>query len=322
VSIALALLLLLAPLFAEAQSPTKASRIGLLGGASPSAAGQNLDGFRQELRERGYVEGQNIVIEYRWAEGKQERLPELAADLVRLKVDVIVATITAAAVAAKSVTTTIPIVMLVVGDPVRLGIIASVGRPGGNITGLTSIGDDLWPKQVELLREVVPGISHVAVLWNPANPSHVPRLKRIEDAARSLGMQPRFHAARSRDDIDNAFAAMTRARAGALLVVADALFFLHRARIADLAMKARLPAMYGVREHADAGGLLVYAASYADLYRRGAVYVDKILKGANPGELPIEQPTKFELVINMKTAKALGLTVPPALLLRADQVIE
>ena len=321
-AVVLTLGVLVAPLAAETQPPAKAPRIGFLGGASPSAASHFLDAFRRGLRERGYVEGQNIVIEYRWAEGRQERLPGLAAELVGLKVDVIVAAITTAALAAKNVTTTIPIVMMVVNEPVRVGLVASLARPGGNITGLAAISDELWPKQLELLKEAVPMVSRVAVLWNPANFSHGPALKGIVVAARSLGMQPQLHEARGPDEFDSAFAAMTRARAGALLVVADTLFFLHRTRIADLAAKARLPAMYGSREHVEVGGLLAYAADYADLYRRGATYVDKILKGARPAGLPVEQPTKFELVINLKTAKALGLTIPRSVVLRANRVIE
>jgi putative ABC transport system substrate-binding protein len=313
---------LFVPLAAQAQQAGKVPRIGFLGSTSPSDASARLDAFRQGLRELGWAEGKNIVIEYRWAEGRQERFTDLAAELVRLKVEVIVAQISAAALAAKNATTTIPVVMLVVGDPVRLGVVASLARPGGNITGLTSVGDELFPKQLELLKEAVPRVSRVAVLWNPANPSHGPSLKSIEVAARSLGMEPQLQKARGPDEFDSAFAAMTRARAGALLVLSDTMFNLHRTRIADLALKARLPAMYGLREQVEAGGLVAYAANYADLFRRGAIYVDKILKGAKPGDLPVEQPTKFELVINLKTAKALGLTIPQSLLLRADEVIQ
>jgi putative ABC transport system substrate-binding protein len=313
---------LFVPLAAQAQQAGKVPRIGFLGSTSPSDASARLDAFRQGLRELGWAEGKNIVIEYRWAEGRQERFTDLAAELVRLKVDVIIAPISAAALAAKNATTTIPVVMLVVGDPVRLGVVASLARPGGNITGLTSVGDELFPKQLELLKEAVPRVSRVAVLWNPANPSHGPSLKSIEVAARSLGMEPQLQKARGPDEFDSAFAAMTRARAGALLVLSDTMFNLHRTRIADLALKARLPAMYGLREQVEAGGLVAYAANYADLFRRGAIYVDKILKGAKPGDLPVEQPTKFELVINLKTAKALGLTIPQSLLLRADELIQ
>ena len=314
--------LLAAPLASEAQPPVNVPRIGLLFGASSSGASHLVDAFRQGLRELGYVEGRNIVIEQRSAEGRQERFTGLAAELVRLKVDVIVAATSAAALAAKNATTAIPVVMLVVGEPVRLGLVMSLARPGGNITGLTSLNDELWPKQLQLLKEALSGIFRVAVLWNPANPSHGPALKGIEVAARSLGMRPQPQEARGPDEFDTAFAAMARAQADALLVVVDTLFFAHRTRIAGLAVKARLPSMHGSRENAEAGGLLAYSASLADLYRRGAAYVDKILKGAKPGDLPVEQPTKFELVINLKTAKALGLTIPPSLLQRADQVIE
>jgi len=314
--------LLIAPRGVGAQQPAKIPRIGFLSGTSPSAAAPWLDGFRQGLREHGYVEGQNIVIEYRWAEGRQERQPALAAELARFKVDVLVAANSSAALAAKHATTTIPIVMLVVSDPVRLGLVASLARPGGNITGLTSISDELWVKQLELLKEAVPKASRVAVLWNPANPGHGPALKGIEAAARSLGMRPQLRAASRPEELDSAFEAMTSARAGALLVVADPLFSVHAARIGDLALKARLPAMSGIREYAEAGGLVTYAASYVDLWRRGAGYVDKILKGAKPADLPVEQPTKFELVINFKTAKALGLTIPRSLLQRADEVVQ
>ena len=314
--------LLAAPRAADAQPAVKVPRIGLLWGSSPSAGGSYLDAFRQGLRELGYVEGQNIVIENRWAEGRQERFTDLAAELVRLKVDVIVASITVAALAAKNATTTIPVVMLVVGDPVRLGVVASLARPGGNITGLTSVWDELFPKQLELLKEVVPRVSRVAVLWNPANPGHGLSLKSIEVAARSLEIHLQLQKTRGPDEFDSAFAAMTRARAGALLVLADTMFNLHRTRIADLAVKARLPAMYGLRTHVEAGGLVAYGANLADLCRRGAIYVDKILKGAKPADLPVEQPTKFELVINLKTAKALRLTIPPSLLRRADAVIQ
>ena len=306
----------------EAQQPAKIPRIGFLVPGTPSASAHFLDAFRHGLRALGHVEGQTIAIEYRTAEGRQERLPELAAELVRLEVDAIVAPTSAAALAAKHATTAIPIVMLVAGEPVQMGIVASLARPGGNITGLTSIGDELFAKQLQLLKEAVPALSRVAVLWNPANPSHGPRLKAIEAAARSLGMQPQLQEARGPDEFDHAFAAMTGARTGAVLVVSDALFYVHRTRIADLAAKARLPAMYGLREHVDAGGLVAYAANFADLYRRGALYVAKILKGAKPADLPVEQPTRFELVINAKTAKALGLTIPYALLLRADEVIQ
>lgn len=264
--IALAVSLLATAVSTHAQ-PGQPPRIGILLATSASAPPLYLDAFRQGLREHGYTEGQSILIEYRWAEGRQERFAALARELVDLKVDVIVATVSAAAVAARDVTATIPVVMLVVGDPVRLGLVTSLARPGGNLTGLTSVGDELFTKQVQLLKEAVPSISRVAVLWNPSNPGHQPRLK----------MQTRMLPVRGPEDLAGAFATMTTARADALLVVADAMFFLYRGRIAELVMKARLPAIYGNREHADDGGLMAYAASYDDLYRRGAGYVDRIL---------------------------------------------
>jgi putative ABC transport system substrate-binding protein len=302
--------------------PGRAPRIGILLPTSPSAAPQYVDAFRLGLRERGYTEGESIAIEYRWAEGRQERFDALARELVDLKVDVIVATVSAAAVAARAATTTIPVVMLVVGEPVQLGLVASLAHPGGNLTGLTSVGDELFPKQVQLLKEAVPSAARVAVLWNPSNPSHQPRLKSIETAARALKMQARPLPVRTPEQIDSAFASMATLRADALLVVADAMFLVHRARIAELAMQARLPAIYGNREHAEDGGLMAYMASYDDLYRRGAGYVDRILKGARPAELPVAQPTKFELLLNLKTAQALDLRMPRALLLRADRLVE
>jgi putative ABC transport system substrate-binding protein len=310
------------PLAASAQSPVKLPTIGFLAGTSPSVDGGRLYAFREGLRELGYAEGRNILIEYRWADGTQERQPELAAELVRLKVDVLVAANSSAAVAAKGATTTIPIVTLVVSDPVQLGLVASLARPGGNVTGLTSISDELWTKQLELLKEAAPKASRVAVLWNPDNPGHGPALKGIEVAARSLGMQPQLQQVQNPNEFVSAFEAMTKARADALLVVGDPLTSYHRARIADLAMKTRLPAIYGIPDHVAAGGFIAYAANYTELWRRGATYVDKILKGAKPADLPVEQPTKFELLINLKTAKALGLTIPPSLLARADEVIE
>ena len=324
--VALTLSILAASLTADATPAVHVRRIGFLTiYAAPAEAETRqapISAIWQAMQELGWREGQNITVESRYAAGHMERLPELAADLVRLRVEVIITQGTVATRAAMHATTTIPIVMMVVNEPVRVGLVASLARPGGNITGLAAISDELWPKQLELLKEAVPMVSRVAVLWNPANFSHGPALKGIVVAARSLGMQPQLHEARGPDEFDSAFAAMTRARAGALLVVADTLFFLHRTRIADLAAKARLPAMYGSREHVEVGGLLAYAADYADLYRRGATYVDKILKGARPAGLPVEQPTKFELVINLKTAKALGLTIPRSVLRRADRVIE
>ena len=322
IGLVLVLSLTLAPLAAGAQLATKVPRVGFLITGSSQGVQPLLDAFRQGLRELGYVEGQSIAIEYRWAEGKYERLSDLAAELVRLKLDVIVAVATPAVQAAKQATKAIPIVMLSVGDPVASGFVASVARPGGNITGLANIAPELVGKQLQLLREVVPTFSLVAVLWNPANPSNASQLREAETTARALGVRVQPLEAQGPSDIDRAFAAMTRERAGALLVLSDSMLIVQRERIADLAAKSRLPAMYGLRLHAEAGGLMAYGANLLDLVRLTATYVGKILKGAKPADLPVEQPTKFELVINLKTAKALGLTIPQMLLQRADQVIE
>jgi putative tryptophan/tyrosine transport system substrate-binding protein len=311
---------LAAPLSAGAQQAGKVPRVGVLSGGSPSDSRAG-DAWRQGLRELGYVEGQTIVIEYRWAEAKYERFPRLAAELVHLRVDVIVATVAAAVRAAKHATNAIPIVM-VVNDPVAAGFVSSLARPGGNITGMSMMSPEVVGKQLELLRQVVPNISRVAVLANPTNPGNAAQLRQAEVVARTLGMQLHPLEAQSPSEIGRAFAAMTRERADALLVLLDPILADERKQIADLSAKAHVPAMYALRLHVDAGGLMAYGADIFDLYRRGAIYVDKILKGAKPGDLPIEQPTKFELVINLKTAKALGLTIPPSLLLRADQVIE
>jgi putative ABC transport system substrate-binding protein len=314
--------LLAAPLAAEAQQAGKVPRIGYL--AFNLATSPHLhEAFRQGLRDLGYVEGRNIVIEYRDTEGKFERFPALAAELVSLRVDLIVAGAFQATLAAKNATKTIPIIMVAVADPVRIGLIASLVRPGGNITGLALFaGTEIFGKHLELLKEAVPNLSRVAVLSNPANPMHVLRLREVEVAGRSLGVQVQILKAQGPEEFDSAFAAMTRERAGALYVVGDPMFVSHRRRFAELAAKSRLPAVYELKDHAEAGGLMVYGPSTLDMYRRAAPYVDKILKGAKPGDLPVEQPTKFELVINLKTAKALGLKIPPSLLARADEVIE
>ncbi len=314
--------LLAAPLAAEAQQTGKVPRVGVLLLGSRSDPIQLVArAFQQGLRELGYVEGQSIAIEYRWAESQDERLPDLAAELVRLRVDVIVATIAVAVQAAKHATKAIPIVM-VVNDPVAAGFVASVARPGGNITGLSMMMTEVVGKQLEMLREVVPKISRVAVLGNPANPGSAPQLRAAEMAARALGVRLQPLEARDPSEIDRAFAAMTRERAGAFLVLLDPMLGAQRERIADLAARSHLPAMYALRLHVEAGGLMAYGANIFDLYRRMAIDVDKILKGAKPGDLPVEQPTKFELVINLKTAKALGLTIPQSLLGRADEVIQ
>jgi len=319
-----AIFILAGALAADAQQAGKVPRIGFLGVTSPSDRPSHLDAFRQRLRELGWVEGQNIVIDYRYAEGRVDRLPDLAAELVRLKVDLIVASAgTQAATAAKNATGTIPIVMIYVRDPVGNGLIASLARPGANVTGVSgSAGLELFAKQLELLKETVPKIRRVAILSNPDNAYHQLAIREVNVAARSLGVQLQLLEARGPNEFDGAFAAMAKERVGALLVLSDAVLNSHRTRLADLAARSRLPAAYGVRESVEAGGLMSYGPSFLDLYRRSAAYVDKILKGAKPADLPVEQPTKFELVINLKTAKALGLTVPPSLLQRADQVIE
>jgi len=315
--------LLAAPLAADAQQAGKVPRIGFLGTRTLSDTSPYLDAFRQGLRELGWVEGQNIVIDDRFAEGRFDRLPNLAAELVRLKVAIIVAAPTPAVVAAKKATETIPIVAIAVGDPVGIGLIASLARPGGNVTGLSfSVGLEIAGKGLELLKETVPKVRRVAVLSNPANPGQPLSIRELNVAAQSLGVQLQLLEARGPNDFDGAFAAMATERVGALLVVADSMFNLHRTRLADLAARSRLPAAYGLRENVEAGGLMSYGPSVRDLFRRAATYVDKVLKGAKPGDLPVEQPTKFELVINLKTAKALGLTIPPSLLGRADEVIQ
>ena len=315
---------LAAPLAAEAQPTGKVYRIGYLaqGSGSGAASLRPLEGFRQGLRELGWVEGQNIVIEYRYAEGRIDRLPRLADELIQLKVDVIAASPTGAALAARNASRTIPIVGMSLTEPVELGLVASLARPGGNVTGVTyGVDTDIFGKQLGLLREAVPKVRRVAVLSNPS-PAQPLIIRNITAAARSLGLQLQLLEAREPGEFDGAFAAMAKEHAGGLLVVGDSMFFLHRARLADLAVRHRLPSMSTQTQWVEVGGLMSYAASLPELYRRAAIYVDKILKGAKPADLPIEQPTKFELVINLKTAKALGLTIPQSLLLRADQVID
>ena len=315
--------LLAAPLVAGAQQAGRVHRIGYLTGGLSTDRPHLIEAFRQGLRELGWVEGQNIVIEYRYAEGRFDRLPDLAAELVRLKVDIIVAVATPASAAAKNATGTIPIVGISLGDPVGTGLIASLARPGGNITGVSySVGVETIGKGLELLNEIVPNVRWVAILSNPGNPLHAPAVRDLKVAARSLGEQLQLLDARGPTEFDGAFAAMAKERVGGLFVVADTMFNLHRARLVELAAKSRLPAAYGTRDAVESGGLMSYGPSLPDLFERGATYVDKILKGAKPADLPVEQPTKFELVINMKTAKALGLTIPPSVLARADQIIE
>jgi putative ABC transport system substrate-binding protein len=319
----LGLSVLAAPLAAEAQPAAKVARIGYLAG-SLAARPHLQEAFRQGLRDLGYVEGRNVVIEYRDAEGNFERLPALAAELVALKVAVILAPTTLAALAAKQATRTLPIVFTVAADPVTSGLVNSLARPGGNVTGLSILAPELVGKRLELLKQAVPGVSRVAVLWQPGGlgkRTEKDMLKEAEVAARALGVRLQFVEARGPADFDRAFSDMTRARAGALTVLTSAMFFNERRRLVDLAAEKRLPAVYGGRDFVDAGGLMSYGPNQADLNRRAATYVDKILKGAKPGDLPVEQPTKFELVINLKTAKALSLTMPQSVLGRADEVI-
>jgi putative ABC transport system substrate-binding protein len=308
--------LLATPLAAVAQPAEKVPRIGLLD-YSPV-----WEPFRQALRDLGYVEGQNIAIEYRPTEGRQELLREHAAELVRLKVDVIVAAGTPPTQAAMQATTTIPIVMVSTGDPLRTGLVASLARPGGNVTGNTILGAELSGKRLQLLKEMLPNVSRVAFLWNPANASLISHFNEIQAAARALGLTLQSVEVRDPKEFESAFLKMMRDRPDALIMTADTMHRLHLERIVDFAANRRLPAMYQLKAYVEAGGLISYGASQSDLFRRAAVYVDKILKGAKPGDLPVEQPTKFELVINLKTAKALGLTIPPAVLARADEVIQ
>jgi putative tryptophan/tyrosine transport system substrate-binding protein len=318
----LALTLLAAPLAADAQlQPTgRVYRVGMLERTSPATNAANLDGFRQGLRALGYTEGKNLVIEYRSAEGRDEQFPELAAELVRLKVDLILARGTPAILAAKNASGTIPVVITGVGDPVGQGIVASLARPGANVTGLSPVVTETYPKRVELLRELIPKATRIAALFNMGNPAIPPAWKEVETAARSLGLQSHLLDVRKLEDLGPAFDVAVKQRADALVVGLDTLTLANQRSIVDLAAKHRLPAIYASKEYV--GGLLAYGVNYADVYRRAAGFADKIFKGANPANLPVEQPTKVELVINLKTAKALGLTIPPAVLARADEVIQ
>lgn len=317
---ALAVLLVLWFPMGHAQHAGKSWRIGFLG--PPATTGAHLvAAFREGLRELGYVEGRNIVIEHRTTGGKDELADRLAAELVALKVDVLVVSITQNAVAAKRATSTIPIVMVNVGDPVESGLVSSLARPGGNITGLSRLTADTIGKNLEVLAQAVPQAQRVAVLWNRSNPLHPSMMARAKDAAAALGLVLAEVHAGSPSELENAFASMTKERVGAVLVLADGMYFLNRVRIADLALARRLPTMFQNSEHAQAGGLLSYSADSVDNYRRAATYVDKILKGAKPGELPIQQPGRFELVVNLRTADRLGLSLPASLMLRADVLI-
>ena len=296
-------------------------RIGFISSASSAAMAARDEAFRQGLHALGYVVGQNMTIEYRWADGKNERLPDFAAELVNLKLDVMVTHGGVATRAAQHASTTIPIIMAAADDPLAAGLVASLARPGGNITGLSLMTPDLTAKRLELVTEILPGLTRVAVLWNSGNPIAEPVLRNAEAAARSLGLQLQSLEVRDPHKFASAFASMKSARAGALFVLPDAMFFGRRQEIVDLAASNRLPVVAHLREFADAGGLMTYGPNVIDVHRRAAMYVDKILKGAKPADLPVEQPTTFELVINLKTAQALGLTIPPPLLFQATDVL-
>jgi ABC-type uncharacterized transport system substrate-binding protein len=322
-AVILAVGLTLAPLAVEAQQAGKVYRIGLLGesGSDPSEA-RLWQAFREELGRRGWIEGQNILIESRWSEGKPARLPELAAELVRLRVDIIVTRGSTYVQAAKKATSSIPIVFTMHADPERTGHVANLAKPAGNITGLAIMMTDTNVKGLEILNAAVPKAKRIAVLWNPDVPSHTPSLKALDEAARRLHLHLETVVARTAADLESAFAAMARAHAQAVFVLGWGPYISARQQTAALAMRHRLPTFFFVRDHVEAGGLMSYGVDTIDLVRRGAIYVDKILRGAKPADLPVEQATKFELVINLKTAKALGLTIPHSLLLRADQVIQ
>jgi putative ABC transport system substrate-binding protein len=318
--VTLILALLAVPLAAEAQPGGKGYRIGLLETGAlrprPWAA------FKERMRELGYVEGQTAAFEPRWADGQLDRLPGLTAELLRLKVDVIVTAGSQAAQAAKSATTTVPIVMATGGDPVGLGLVDSLARPGGNVTGMTTLSRELSGKRLEVFREALPGVSRMGMLWQRTSKIDALLRSETEQAAQTLGISLRAHGVDGPDDFDRALAAIVAERGGAVLVATSPMFLGNRRPLADLALRHRLPTMFAFREYVEAGGLVAYGPNYADLFQRAAGYVDRILKGAKPATLPIEQPTKFELIISMKTAKALGLTIPPAVFARADEVIE
>ena len=307
--------------YANAQQPAKVPRIGFLSSLSPAAVSARMDAFRQGLRELGYVEGKNIVIESRWAEGKTERLPELAAELVRLKVDVIVTGGPSVNRFAKEATVTIPIVLAFDNDSVGNGFAASLARPGGNVTGLSALSPEISGKQLELLKEIVPTLSRVAVLGNSAEPANALVLREVELAAGAFGVKLQYLDVLGPKDIETAFRAASKGRADAVLVLLSPVVISHRTQLVEIALRSRLPAIYFRPEFVEDGGLMSYATSFADLSRRAATYVDKILKGTKPADLPVEQPTKFELVINLKAAKQIGLTIPPNVLAQADKVI-
>jgi ABC-type uncharacterized transport system substrate-binding protein len=310
------------PLGARAQQSGKMPRIGFLGNSTAALESNLVGPFREGLRDLGYEEGRSILIEYRWADGMYERFPVLIAELIALNVDVIVTAGTPAALAVKKATTSIPLVMIAVGEPVETGLVASLARPGGNATGVSSLSYGIQGKRLELLREMVPSISHVAVLWNSGSPIMIIQERETRAAAEVLGIKMLSLGVRTLEEIEQAFAAILRERPGALFVLADRLFLHHRKRIIDFAIEQRLPGVYAYRELVEVGGLMFYGPSYADLHRRTAAYVDKILKGAKPGDLPVERPVKFVLALNLKTAKTLGIEVPLQLQQLADEVIE
>jgi putative ABC transport system substrate-binding protein len=307
---------------AEAQQPAKVPRIGFLATVSPSTISDRIAAFRQGLRELGYVEGKNIVIEWRYGEGKADRGSGLVAELVRLKVDVIVTAGPVPTRAAKEATVTLPIIMGFDNDPVRNGFVASLARPGGNITGLSTHAPELSGKQLELLKEIVPRLSRVALLGSSTVPGYAPMLREVELTAKAFGVKLQYLDVLDPKDIETAFRAASKGRADAVLVLTSRVLFSHRTQVAELAVKSQLPAIYYAPEWVEDGGLMSYSANITDLFRRAATFVDKILKGAKPADLPVEQPTKFELVINLKAAKQIGLTIPPNVLGRADKVIK
>jgi len=309
------------PLVARAQRPTKPPTIGYLSGGSPSTESQRIAAFVLQLHELGWIEGRNVAIEYRWTEGRNDRVAEIASEFVRLNVDVIVTIGTPAALAAKQATSVIPVVFTTVADPVGSGLVASLARPAGNVTGLSIQQTDLAGKRLEFLREVVPGLGRLAILANVGNPATELEMNDVQAAARTLGLEAATSEIRRAEDIAPAFGAL-KGHTEALYVVGDALINTNRVRISTLALAARLPTMHALRDYVEAGGLMSYGPNLTDLFRRAAGYVDKILRGAKPGDIPVEQPTKFELVINLTTAKALGITVPPQVVARADEVIE
>ena len=315
--------LLAAPLAVEAQQPGKVYRVGILGEKAADPWEVRLwQAFRLGLRELGWIEGGNILIESRWAEGNSARLPQLAADLVRLKVDLIVTRGSTYVQGARKATSSIPIVFTMHADPVETGHVASLARLGGNITGLAIMSTETNVKGLEMLISALPKAKRIAVLWNPDTPSHTPGLKAVEESARTLRVQLQPVVARTAAELQGAFSAMARAQVQGVVVIGGPPYIAERLRMAELAIKYRLPTMFALKNHVEAGGLMSYGPDYSDLLRRSAIYVDKILKGAKPGDLPVEQPTTFEFVINLKTAKALGLTIPPSLLQRADEVIQ